>query len=269
MDNIGSYAVKEYLGGGAFGEVFKVTKNNKTFALKKVENTNEKAFQEVDILKMLDHKNITRFVDYFTSGGTLCIVMEFADRGTLTSFVNTFRYSGDLSNWTKRYGSELNTWSLLKDLSGALEYLHTFRPEHIMHRDLKPDNILGVSGGNDVCFQLADFGLSKLLNKTAEGLYYTKTCQGTPSYMAPEVHNGREYTFSADMWSLGAVMSFYCNLGKHLFLDLHVLARWSGNERSLPDYYSRELRSLVAKLLNPDYRSRPSAANVISECGRH
>ena len=58
-----------------------------------------------------------------------------------------------------------------------------------MHRDLKPDNILGVRIGGGITWKLADFGLAKLLTGDARGRYYAESKCGTEIYMAPEVNN--------------------------------------------------------------------------------
>ena len=78
----------------------------------------------------------------------------------------------------------------LSQLSDALNYLHTL-PQPILHRDLKPDNILGVTNPETgkTRWKLADFGLVKLLAENAQGDFYAQTICGTATYMAPEVCN--------------------------------------------------------------------------------
>ena len=80
--------------------------------------------------------------------------------------------------------------------------------------------------------------------------------------MAPEVIFRENYTFSADMWSLGAVMSFVCNNGEHLFKDKYDVMRWFGNEDPLPKHFTSTLRNVVNMLLQPNYKERPSVAEV-------
>ena len=86
-------------------------------------------------------------------------------------------------------------------------------------------------------WKLADFGIAQLLQ------YYAKTFAGTEVYMAPEVLNEevdveRRYGTSADIWSQGAVMSFYCN-GTHLFQYADDVAAWPGNNSPINCWASK------------------------------
>ena len=192
------------LGEGAFGKVYKETmaygEEMMTVAVKKIENFNmEEAVKEVETLKNLNHKYIIKYYDHHFEDNEqrLCITMEFADKGTFTKLI---------TDAAQKAGSikfkEWNIWRTLSHLSSALDYLHTL-PQPILHRDLKPDNILGVTRPADglTCWKLTDFGLVKLLEENTKGAFYATTWCGTPTYMAPEVwENYRRYTFSADIW---------------------------------------------------------------------
>ena len=177
------------LGEGAFGKVYKETmaygEEMMTVAVKKIENFNmEEAVKEVETLKNLNHKYIIKYYDHHFEDNEqrLCITMEFADKGTFTKLI---------TDAAQKAGSikfkEWNIWRTLSHLSSALDYLHTL-PQPILHRDLKPDNILGVTNGG-IDLKLADFGLVKLLDENAQGDFYAQTFCGTPTYMAPEVRN--------------------------------------------------------------------------------
>ena len=85
--------------------------------------------------------------------------------------------------------------------------------EHIIHRDIKPDNIF-VSPSGD--FKLGDFGVARELEQTAAGL----SRKGTFSYMAPEVFHGRAYNATVDIYSLGVVLYALLNGGRTPFLPL-------------------------------------------------
>ena len=82
--------------------------------------------------------------------------------------------------------------------------------------------------------------------------------------MSPEVIKGEEYTFSADMWSLGALISFWFN-GKHLFKNVDEVLEWEGNSSTLSRNFSKGgTRTAVAKLLHPDYHRRPDVDDVLA-----
>ena len=168
------------LGEGAFGKVYKDTM---TVAVKKIRNFDKEAINEVETLMNLDHKYIIKcYGHHFEDNGrTLCIVMEFADKGTFTKLITE-----EAPNPGSNYFKEFNIWRFLCQLSLALDYLHTL-PHPILHRDLKPDNILGVKKYGYTWWKLADFGLVKLLGENAQGDFYAQTFCGTPTYMAPEV----------------------------------------------------------------------------------
>ena len=124
-------------------------------------------------------------------------------------------------------------------VSSALAYLHSIEPYPILHQNLKPSNILGVLVGSDsesgkrLIWKLADFGLAQLLNKRAKSRFYADNGLGKYSYLAPEVVSAVEkYSSAADIWSLGAVISFYIN-SQHLFSSPQNVLDWTSSS-SLP-----------------------------------
>ena len=133
---------------------------------------------------------------------------------------------GTMENDVKKFTKpkeEWNVWRLVSHLSSALDYLHDRSPQ-ILHHDLKPDNILGVTGweklekGNRTFWKIADFGVAKLLTREAQENYYGDDGPGVPTYMGPEViRNFENYTAASDVWSLGCVVAFYMKIGKHVF----------------------------------------------------
>jgi serine/threonine protein kinase len=182
------YDMKEELGRGSFGAVFRAVekKKGKDFAIKQVENYDlEGSIPEVSILKRVSHAYIIQYVEWFISpdGLKLCIVMEFANKGTLE---NVMEKKGCKTE-------EYCVWRTMWHMASALNYLHTLKPQHILHRDLKPANILGKAvwdegrKQNVIAWKIADFGIAKLLNKNAQDVYYGGDAAGTYCYMAPEV----------------------------------------------------------------------------------
>merc|ERR1712223_783184 len=200
------------LGSGHFGDVFLANKGGRSFAIKKVVNTEQNtAKQEIKILKQVDHKYIIKYYDHFMENRILCIVLEYADKGTMEKAVKTH---------SKK---EYNIWRTVWHLSSALAYLHSRSPQ-ILHHDLKPDNILGVGEycKEERChltaWKLADFGVAKMLTRTAQEAYYGADVPGVPTYMGPEVLRDFEtYSAASDVWSLGCVIAFYMRNGEHIF----------------------------------------------------
>ena len=193
---------------------------------------------------------IVRYLDSFLSNtGALCIVMEFCDRGSLATF--------DMDK------SEDNVWRFIAHMSSALTYIHS---KGIIHRDIKPENILGKSNSNGLIdMKLADFGISKLLNKQHYGQFYARSCIGTAIYMSPEAldsHLGNRYGFASDIWSLGAVISFFCNR-RHVFQSVLAVRAWPGGRSSLDrSKYSLNLRQMTADMMHPLDTMRPTAEMI-------
>ena len=83
--------------------------------------------------------------------------------------------------------------------------------------------------------------------------------------------NYKGYTFSADIWSLGCIMAFYCNKGKHLFqvnrnLPEMILKIQKGLPQGAISGYSSDLVALIGRMLHPDPHGRPSAKEIRAEC---
>ena len=212
MASASDYKIHKLLGSGHFGNVYLAEKGGKNFAIKKVVNTERNtAQQEIKILKQVDHGNIIKYYDHFMEKNILCIVLEYADVGTMEKAVKTHNKE------------EWNIWRIIAQLSDAIAYLHSRSPQ-ILHHDLKPDNILGVKEqsktekGHKTAWKLADFGVAKMLTREAQEAYYGGDAPGVPTYMGPEVLRDFEtYSAASDVWSLGCVIAFFIRNGKHVF----------------------------------------------------
>merc|ERR1711892_1369730 len=147
-----------FLGNGAFGSVFHDKSNNT--AIKKINRHHQDAEKEVRIMIKCQHQYVIKLIKHYYEGRTLCIVMEFADYGTLKTFISE-------APADSKHFKEYSIWRKMWHIASALDYMHSMSPVTILHRDLKPDNVLGVSlmggaGGEKVrhiSWKLADFGI--------------------------------------------------------------------------------------------------------------
>jgi serine/threonine protein kinase len=102
----------------------------------------------------------------------LCIVMEHASRGDLLQVIDKHKMRGTQIN-------ESTIWALCSQVAHALHYLHS---QHVVHRDIKPQNILLTA---KKCFKIGDLGISRKLNSKTQLLMESKI--GTPLYACPEL----------------------------------------------------------------------------------
>ena len=134
----------ELIGKGALGKVYREkTSCGELVAVKEIMDYDEDALKEVEILQQLNHIYIIKMKSHYFKdhgmGESLNIVMEFADRGTLTSYKT--EQANDPNSVIL---VECIIWRFQSHLSGAINYLLAHRPQYVLHRDLEPDNILGV-----------------------------------------------------------------------------------------------------------------------------
>ena len=127
----------------------------------------------------------------------------------------------------------------------AVIYLH--RTQKVVHRDIKPDNILFNSKSAEV--KLTDFTVSR--NELEFGVTRLYDCEGTPCFTAPECHvvaEGGYDPFPTDVWSIGVVIWSFCNFGKLPFYgesELEIQINSKQQELEVPEHFSEPLKDLV------------------------
>lgn len=187
------YEIVCLIGEGSFGKVYKarVKGCGNIVAMKSIskKGKTEKELRnlrsEIEILTKLNHNHIISVFDSFETETEFTLVMECA-HGELYEVLQD----------DKRLPVEM-VQQIAKQLVQALHYLHSNR---IIHRDIKPQNILV---GHNGIVKLADFGFARSMSYNTMVLTSIK---GTPLYMAPELVQEQPYNHTADLWSLGCIL---------------------------------------------------------------
>lgn len=256
---IGSYDILEEIGRGGMGVIYKARQRHsrRIVALKRVlgyhadsTETLVRFRREAEAAASLDHPNILPIYEVGEADGLPFFTMKFAPGGSLQQVKHALREDPRHCVW------------LLARVARAVHYAHT---QGILHRDLKPGNIL-LDGWREP--MVSDFGLAKWLDASSE-LTRTLTIFGTPGYIAPEQASGPSAALgpAADIYSLGAIL-FDLLAGHPPFLGEHALAvmrqasdKTAPKLRSLVPRLDRDLETICAKCLErePQTRYRSSA----------
>ena len=252
--------IKERIGAGSYATVYKVQRkiDKQILVLKKIpfyQNENkaniEDAKNEARILKQLEYKYIVKCFDSFEENNSLNIVMEYCERGDLSSFLKEYKQKN-------KYLSENIIWKFFIQISLGLAYIHHHK---ILHRDLKTLNIF-LTKNLDV--KIGDLGVAKILQNTL----HAYTFIGTPFYLSPEICEEKPYNEKSDVWALGCILYELCTF-KHPYnaknqpaLFLKII---SGNYDPIGDNYnySNDLKKMIELLLEKNYVNRPSMKEII------
>jgi len=188
----------EEIGRGGGGTVYKgVLSDDRVVAIKRlheVANQGESEFlAEVSIIGRLNHMNLIGMLGFCAEGKYRLLVYEYMENGSLAQNLSS---SSNVLDWTKRYNIALGT-------ARGLAYLHEECLEWILHCDIKTQNILLDS---DYQPKVADFGLSKLLNRNNLDNSTFSRIRGTRGYMAPEWLFNLPITSKVDVYSYGVVV---------------------------------------------------------------
>ncbi|XP_022038529.1 serine/threonine-protein kinase TIO isoform X3 [Helianthus annuus] len=240
-----NYHVIELVGEGSFGKVYKGRRKftgqfvAMKFILKhgKSKNDIQNLRQEIEILRKLKHENIIQMLDSFESPQEFCVVTEFA-QGELFEILEDDQCL-----------PEDEVQKIAKQLVSALHYLHSNR---IIHRDMKPQNILICAGG---VVKLCDFGFARAMSNNTVVL---RTHKGTPLYMAPELVREKPYDHTVDLWALGVILyELYVGQPPFLAKTIFTLMKHITNDPVMcPETMSANFRSFLTGLLNKDPHSR-------------
>ncbi|HEV2218827.1 MAG TPA: protein kinase [Candidatus Dormibacteraeota bacterium] len=197
LAQLGKYPIEAELGRGAMGVVYRSTHPRleipvaiKVLAEQYSSDANfrQRFHREAATVASLNHPGIVRVYDFDEEGPVLFIVMEWVEGRSMRSWLDEYgRFSVDVSV------------DLLQQLLSAVSVAHDLG---VIHRDIKPDNILISNRGKT---KILDFGISKLVDDK-QRLTATGSMVGTPAYMAPEQVKGETVDARADIYSLGMIL---------------------------------------------------------------
>jgi serine/threonine protein kinase len=190
------YRLEDKLRSGSYGTVY-ITRHktsNLEFAVKVIDRTKLKekddkaTFREIGIMKdLVDVDNVVHVVDVYVVQNCFYIVQDYARGG------DVFDRLAKRVSYTEKDARDLGVI--------LLETMKEMHQRKIVHRDMKPENLLLKSTMDDTSILLADFGFAKYVPE--EGL---KTRCGTPAFVAPEILVGKQYDTQVDMWSVGCLI---------------------------------------------------------------
>src|SRR5437667_7860855 len=260
----GNYQILEEIGRGGMGVIYRSRQRHsrRIVAIKRVlsyhadsQETLMRFRREAQSAANLDHPNILPIYEVSEShDGLPFFSMKFASGGSLLEAAPALR------------SEPRRAVALLAKVARALQYAHE---QGILHRDLKPGNILLDARGEPM---VSDFGLAKWLEPTGR-LTRTPTVFGTPGYIAPEQANGSNgnLTSAADIYSLGSVL-FDLLTGQPPFTGEHALKtiqqateKPAPKLRTLAPALDRDLETICAKYLERDPRARYRSAGELAD----
>lgn len=251
------YRKKDLIGHGAFAVVFKGHHRKKedfvvavkVIAKKNISKTQNLLAKEIKILKELHHENVVSLFDCKETSNNVYLVMEYCNGGDLADYL---REKGSLSEDTIRL--------FLCQIASAML---TLQSKGVVHRDLKPQNLLLHHSGNvfpspsEIQVKIADFGFARFL----PGEMMAATLCGSPMYMAPEVIMSKAYDAKADLWSVGTIV-YQCLTGKAPFQanSPQQLKKFYEKSKvispSIPAGTSKHLKDLLVGLLRRNPKDR-------------
>ncbi|POW08069.1 hypothetical protein PSTT_07826 [Puccinia striiformis] len=286
----GGFTIAEEIGRGSFAVVYRGlnARTNQNVAIKAVikSKLTNKLFQnlqdEINILKKIRHPNVVGLVDCVSNSDYIFLIMQYCSNGDLSVYIKSQSKKITKNSATLPFphpqDGGLNEWiirSFLGQLADALRFL---RSHSIIHRDIKPQNLLlhpssSSSSSDPDCpphryvpdgiplLRVADFGFARVLAPNA-GL--AETLCGSPLYMAPEILRYEKYDAKADLWSVGAVL-FEMAVGKPPFRaqnHVELLRKIEKSEDKIvfPDLkvVPEDLKILILSLLKRNPAERAS-----------
>ncbi|XP_049613887.1 mitogen-activated protein kinase kinase kinase 7 isoform X2 [Syngnathus scovelli] len=244
--------VEEVVGRGAFGVVCKAKWKGNDVAIKTIESESErKAFiVELRQLSRVNHPNIVKL--YGSCSNPVCLVMEYAEGGSL---YNVLHGAEPLPCYS---ASHAMSWCL--QCSQGVAYLHGMKPKALIHRDLKPPNLLLVAGGT--VLKICDFGTACDIQT------HMTNNKGSAAWMAPEVFEGNNYSEKCDVFSWGIILwevvtrrKPFDEIGGPAFRIMWAVH--NGTRPPLIKNLPKPIENLMTRCWSKDPSQRPSMEEIV------
>ncbi|XP_043091602.1 myosin light chain kinase, smooth muscle isoform X2 [Puntigrus tetrazona] len=252
------YNVQEKLGVGKFGQVFRMTHKEtgrvRAGKFYKGRRTKEReaARKEIELMNFLHHPKLVQCLAAYDNKDEMVMVMEYVAGGELFERIvdDSFEHT------------EVSSVGYMRQILEGIQYMHQ---QHIVHLDLKPENIVCVDR-TGIQIKIIDFGLASKLDPNTP----VKVMHGTPEFVAPEVINYEPICLATDMWSIG-VICYILLSGESPFqgesdtetLALVTAAQWEFDEESFEDI-SKLAKDFISSLLSKDVRRRMSCEEALA-----
>uniref|UniRef100_A0A182JX06 Mitogen-activated protein kinase kinase kinase 7 n=1 Tax=Anopheles christyi TaxID=43041 RepID=A0A182JX06_9DIPT len=240
------------VGKGSYGTVIKAKWRNKYVAVKYMEVISEQPFTaEVSHLSRVAHPNIIELYGACTEKPHFCLVMEYADGGSLHKVLHCR---------PRPVYTAAHAMSWARQCAEGVAYLHDMTPRPMIHRDLKPPNLLLVNNGT--VLKICDFG-----TVTDKSTLMTNN-KGSAAWMAPEVFEGSSYTEKCDVFSWGIILwEVIAREQPFKHIDTSYAIMWRVHQGSRPpliDHCPKPIEQLMIRCWDKDPISRPSMNEVVS-----
>lgn len=248
------YYPNDFIGYGAFSIVISVydVVHNENFALKIIPkdriNNRDYLDREIEIQSRLNHKNLLHTYKVVENNDYVYIFLELMEGGSLKDMIIERYINKEQYLFTDHECSSI--------MKGLLEGLNSLHSMNIVHRDIKPDNIMFKKKNDITSLKICDFGLATRILDTE------KAQCGTVVFMSPEIINKQSYDMTVDIWAAGIILYILCSGGKHPIFyygmesDRYLEIFNSKNSFSFPDNFALLARNLFLKMckFNKQYR---------------
>ncbi|KAK7294573.1 hypothetical protein RJT34_17462 [Clitoria ternatea] len=193
---VGDYILGPQIGSGSFAVVWRSRNRHSGLevAVKEIDKrqlspkVRDNLLKEISILSTIHHPNIIRLFEAVETNDRIYLILEYCGGGDLAAYIHRH---GKVSETVARH--------FMRQLAAGLQVLHE---KNLIHRDLKPQNLLLATTAATPVMKIGDFGFARSL--TPQGL--ADTLCGSPYYMAPEIIQSQKYDAKADLWSVGAIL---------------------------------------------------------------